>query len=179
MNFRVIVCSLLALGLFGCSSSTGLYRWVPFVGRANKGGAKVEKIKKGDPFGPITGPMFYGLEMRTQVEPQPVKLPETHALEVHLLLINRTKKPINLRFNDSKHFDVLLRDASGKKLAQWSDDQPVTQNPGYVIVNPQERAEFVGNVSTRDMVPGRPYSIDTFVVGYDAMRQTTSVAPTH
>jgi hypothetical protein len=55
----------------------------------------------------------------------------------------------------------------------------VTQNPGYVIVNPQERAEFVGNVSTRDMVPGRPYSIDTFVVGYDAMRQTTSVAPTH
>jgi hypothetical protein len=177
MNFRVIVGALLALGLVGCSSSTGLYRWVPFVGKGGKSAAKTEKIKENGLFGPISGPVFYGLEMRTQVQPQPVKLPETRSLEVHVQLINRTKKPVNLRFNDSKHFDVLLRDATGKKLAQWSDDQPVTQNPGYVIVNPQERAEFVGNVSTRDLVPGRTYSLDSFVVGYDNMRQSTPIVP--
>jgi hypothetical protein len=179
MNLRLFVCSLLALGLLGCSSSSGLYRWVPFIGKESKAGPQVAKIKKGDPFGPVTGPVFYGLEMRTRIEPKPITIPETRALEVHVLLINRTKKPINLRFNDSKHFDVLLRDTSGKKLAQWSDDQPVTANPGYMIVNPQERAEFVGNLSTRDMVPGRSYSVDSFVVGYDAMRLSTSVVPTH
>jgi hypothetical protein len=174
MNFRVTVCALLALELIGCSSSTGIYRWVPFVGDGKK---REAKIKERDPFGPISGPIFYGLEMRTQVQPQPVKLSETRSLEVHVQLINRTKRAVNLRFNDSKHFDLILRDSSGKKLAQWSDDQLVSFNLGCVMVNPSERAEFVGNVSTRDMVPGRSYSIDAFVVGYDNMRQSIPIMP--
>ena len=84
-----------------------------------------------------------------------IRLADTRSLEVHLLLINRSKKPINLLFNDSRKYDFILRDIRRKKLAQWSDDQPVNQTPGYVIINPFERAEFVGNVSTRDMVAGR------------------------
>jgi len=179
MNFRVTVCALLVLGLTGCSSSTGVYRWVPFVGNGKKREAKTDlaKIKKRNPFGPITGPVFYGLEMRTQIQPQTVKLSETRSLEVHAQLINRTKKAVNLRFNDSKHFDLILRDSNGKKLAQWTDDQPVAPNPGYMIVNPLERAEFIGNVSTRDMVPGRSYSVDVIVVGYDNMRQSIPIVP--
>jgi hypothetical protein len=106
-----------------------------------------------------------------------IKLADTRALEVHLQLINRTKKAINLQFSDSRKADFVLRDATGKKLAQWSDDQPVTQNPGYVIINPAERAEFVGNVSTRDMVAGRTYGLEAFVVGYENMRQTLKLTP--
>jgi hypothetical protein len=178
MNFRVTLCALLAFALTGCSSSNGLYRWVPFVGKGKKGEvAEVEKIKKSDPFGPVTGPVVYGLELRAQVQPQPVKLADTRSLEVHIQLINRTKKPVSLRFADSKHFDLILRDASGKKLAQWSDDQPVVSNPGIVIIDPSERAEFIGNVSTRDMASGRNYSVDAIVVGYDSLRQTISLTP--
>src|ERR1700757_479208 len=173
MNFRVTVCAALAGAVAGCSSSSGVYRWVPFVGNGKKdhSNTAVAKVGKSNPFGPITGPLHYGLEMRVKVNPEVIRLSETRSLEVHLVLINRSKKPVNLQFNDSRKYDFILLDMSGKKLAQWSDDQPVNQNPGYVIVNPGERVEFVGNVSTRDMVAGRTYTLEALVVGYDNMRQ--------
>ena len=173
MNFRVTVWAALVVALAGCSSSSGVYRWVPFMGNGKKdhSNTAVAKVGKSNPFGPITGPVYYGLEMRVKVNPDVIRLSETRSLEVHLVLINRSKKPVNLQFNDSRKYDFILLDMSGKKLAQWSDDQPVNQNPGYVIVNPGERVEFVGNVSTRDMVAGRTYTLEALVVGYDNMRQ--------
>jgi hypothetical protein len=135
------------------------------------------KVDKGNPLGPISGPIYYGMEMRVKVNPDVIRLSDTRTLEVHLQLINRSKKPINLLFNDSRKYDFILRDTNGKKLAQWSDDQPVNQTPGYVIINPGERAEFVGNVSTRDMVAGRTYSLEAVVIGYDKMRQVIQLTP--
>ena len=139
--------------------------------------AALAKVEKGNPLGPISGPIYYGMEMRVKVNPDVIRLSDTRTLEVHLQLINRSKKPINLLFNDSRKYDFILRDANGKKLAQWSDDQPVNQTPGYVIINPGERAEFVGNVSTRDMVAGRTYSLEAVVIGYDKMRQVIQLTP--
>jgi len=179
MNFRVAICAGMLILLTGCSSSTGLYRWVPFVGKGktNKTGVAVAKPSKSEGFGPITGPVYYGVEMRLRIVPEFVRLSDTRAVEAHLLLINRSRKSVNFMFNDSRKYDFILRDASGKKLVQWSDDQPLTQTPGYVIINPAERAEFVGNVSTRDMAAGRPYTLEAIVVGYDKMRVTLQVVP--
>jgi len=150
------------------------------MGNGNKDQSKtaIAKVSKTNAYGPITGPLYYGLEMRVKVNPDVVRLSEARSLEVHLQLINRSKKSVNLQFSDSRKYDFILRDVSGKKLAQWSDDQPVNQNPGYVIINPGERAEFVGNVSTRDMVAGRTYTLEASVVGYDNMRQTIQLTPT-
>src|ERR1700675_1412333 len=117
------------------------------------------------------------MEMRVKVNPAAIRLSYTRTREVHLQLIIRAKKPITLLFNDSRKYDFILRDTNGKKLAQWSDDQPVNQTPGYVIINPGERAEFVGNVSTRDMVAGRTYTLETTFVGYDKMRQCMQLSP--
>jgi hypothetical protein len=180
MNFRVTVCVAAVVALAGCSSSTGLYRWVPFMGNGKKDQSQtaLAKVDKKNPFGRITGPVFYGLEMRLTVMPDPIRLSDTHSLEVHLQLIDRSKKPVNLLFNDSRKYDFFLLDSSGKKLAQWSDDQPVTQTPGYVIINPGERAEFVGNISTRDMLAGRTYTLEALVVGYDKMRVASQLTPT-
>jgi intracellular proteinase inhibitor BsuPI len=177
MSFRVALSTLLAFLFVSCSSG-GLYRWVPFAGHGKTGTipAKIKPSKSG-PFGPIAGPVYYGLEMRLKVSPEVIKLSDTHSLEARLQLINRRKKPVTLQFNDSRHYDFILRDASGKKLAQWSDDQPLNQTPGYVIINPNERAEFVGNISTRDMVAGRTYTLEALVAGYDNMRQTMTLAP--
>ena len=179
MNFRVTVCVAAMAALAGCSSSSGFYRWVPFMPspKKNQSQAALAKVDNRNPFGPITGPVYYGLEMRVKVSPEVIRLSDTRALEVHLQLINRSKKPINLLFNDSRKYDFVLRDLNGKKLAQWSDDQPVNQTPGYVIINPSERAEFVGNVSTRDMVGGRTYTLEATVVGYDKMRQVIQLTP--
>jgi hypothetical protein len=178
MNFRVTVCVAAMFALAGCSSSTGVYRWVPFMGNGKKNQSKLAKVDKENPNGPITGPVRYGLELRVKVIPEQVRLSDTRSLEVHLQLINRSKKAVNLSFNDSRKYDFILRDSTGKKLAQWSDDQPVTQSPGYVIVNPGERAEFVGNVSTRDMVAGRTYNLESLVVGYDRLQLLSQLAPT-
>jgi Intracellular proteinase inhibitor len=180
MNFRATVCVAAAVALAGCSASSGLYRWVPFTGSGKKDESKTAlvKVDTKNPFGRISGPVYYGLEMRLKVVPDPIRLSDTRSLEVHLQLINRSKKPVNLLFNDSRKYDFVLRDSGGKKLAQWSDDQPVNQTPGYVIINPSERAEFVGNVSTRDMVAGRTYTLQALVVGYDKMRQMIQLTPT-
>ncbi|HEX7193965.1 MAG TPA: BsuPI-related putative proteinase inhibitor [Chthoniobacterales bacterium] len=179
MNFRVAIYAGMLISLAGCSSSSGVYRWVPFVGKSKKDntGATVAKPRKSDPFGPITGPVNYGVEMRLKIVPEFVRLSDTRALEAHLLLINRSRKSVNFIFNDSRKYDFILRDTNGKKLVQWSDDQPVTQTPGYVIINPAERVEFVGNVSTRDMSAGRAYILEAIVVGYDKMRVTLQVNP--
>jgi hypothetical protein len=180
MNFRVTVCAAAMVALAGCSSSSGVYRWVPFIGNGKKNQSQtaIAKVNSNNPFGPITGPVYYGLEMRVKVSPDVIRLSDTRSLEVHLQLINRSRKPVNLFFNDSRKYDFILRDISGKKLAQWSDDQPINQTPGYVIINPSERAEFVGNVSTRDMLAGRTYTLEELVIGYDKMRQVIQLTPT-
>jgi len=179
MNFRLAVFAGMFITLAGCSSSSGVYRWVPFVGKSKKDqtSTSLAKPKKSDPFGPVTGPVYYGVEMRLKIVPEFVRLSETRSLEAHLLLINRSRKPVNLIFSDSRKYDFILRDASGKKLVQWSDDQPLTQTESYVIINPGERAEFVGNISTRDMSAGRLYTLEAMVIGYDKMRMSLQLSP--
>jgi Intracellular proteinase inhibitor len=179
MNFRVAVFAGMLVTLAGCSSSSGVYRWVPFVGKSKKDqtSTALAKPKKSDPYGPITGPVYYGVEMRLKIIPEFVRLSDTRSFEAHLMLINRSRKPVNFIFSDSRKYDFILRDAAGKKLVQWSDDQPVTQTQGYVIINPAERAEFVGNISTRDMSAGRLYTLEAMVVGYDKMHMTLQVNP--
>jgi hypothetical protein len=179
MNFRVAVFAGMFVTLAGCSSSSGVYRWVPFVGNSKKEktSTALAKPSKSNPFGPITGPVYFGVEMRLRIVPELVRLSDTRSLEAHLLLINRSRKPVNLIFSDSRKYDFILRDISGRKLVQWSDDQPVTQTESYVIINPSERAEFVGNISTRDMSAGRSYTLEAMVVGYDKMRLTLQISP--
>jgi hypothetical protein len=179
MNFRLAVFAGMLITLAGCSSSSGVYRWVPFVGKSKQDqtSTALAKPKKSDSYGSITGPVYYGVEMRLKIVPEFVRLSDTRSLEAHLLLINRSRKPVNLIFSDSRKYDFILRDASGKKLLQWSDDQPLTQAESYVIINPGERAEFVGNISTRDMSAGRLYTLEAMVVGYDKMRMTLQLSP--
>jgi Intracellular proteinase inhibitor len=177
MNFRLKLWTAMVLCLAGCSSQ-GLYRWVPFAGHGKRDQVPTKiRPEKSGPFGPITGPVNYGLEMRLLISPEPIKLSETRSLEARIQLINRTKKSQNLLFDTGREYDFILRDASGKKLVQWSDDQPANPNPGYVIINPNERSEFVGSISTRDMVPGRSYVLEALIVGYDKMRTSVNLEP--
>ena len=46
-----------------------LYRWVPFMGNGKKKESQtsIAKVDKNNPFGPITGPVYYGLEMRIKL----------------------------------------------------------------------------------------------------------------
>jgi hypothetical protein len=179
MHFRLRTLSLLLLAFTACSSQK-LSRWVPFVGpKPERPGAvpNEAKVEKSNPFGRITGTLAYGLEMRVVLTPDTIRLPDTRSIEARIVLINRSKKAVTLLFNDSREYDFVLRDPSGKKLVQWTDDQPVTQNPAYVIVNPGERSEFAGTISTRDMLPGRPYVLEASILGYAKLATTINLTP--
>jgi hypothetical protein len=180
MHFRLRTLSLLLLAFTACSSQK-VYRWVPFVGpKPERAGAvpNAAKNEKTNPFGPVTGVMAYGLEMRVTLTPDTITLPDTRSFDARIVLINRSKKAVTLLFNDSREYDFLLQDTAGKKLVQWTDDQPVTQNPAYVIVNPNERSEFVGTISTRDMVAGRTYTLQASMLGYPKLATTIELSPT-
>jgi hypothetical protein len=175
---RLRLLPLLVLLLAGCSGS-GVSRWIPFLPKrtttAGLGAPPVVKSDKGSPYGPVTGTLAYGVEMRVVVPP--IKLSEGRTFEARIQLINRSRKVINLMFNDSREYDFILRDANGKKLVQWSDDQPVTQGPGYIIINPGERSELVAQISTRDMAPGRTYQLEAHIPGYDALTAVQRIVP--
>ena len=87
------------------------------------------------------------------------------------------RKVINLVFNDNREYDFILRDANGKKLVQWSDDQSVTQGAAYIIINPGERSELVAQISSRDMAPGRTYQLEAHIPGYDALTVVQRIVP--
>ena len=179
MHLRLRTLTLLLLALTACSSQK-LSRWVPFVGPKPEPAGAVpnpSKNEKVNPFGPITGIFAYGLEMRVTLTPDTIKLPDNRSVDARIVLINRSKKAVTLSFNDSREYDFVLRDATGKKLVRWTDDQPVDQNPGYVIINPNERSEFPGTISTRDMVPGRPYTLEATMLGYPKLTTTINVTP--
>ena len=168
MLTRVLSSALILLLLAGCA-------WLPFGRHKNASTAASVKVQRGSPNGPIKGPVAYGIEVRLEANPQVVRLADTRTIEARLVLINRARNTVNLYFNNSHRYDFILRDATGKKLVQWSDDQPVSQNLGTVIINPEERAEFTGTVSTRDMVAGRTYTLEGLVVGYDKLRQVVPI----
>src|SRR6201985_3009629 len=147
MHFRLRTLSLLLLIAFTACSSQKISRWVPFVGpKPERAGAvpNPAKAEKGNPFGPVTGTVAYGLEMRVTLSPDAIKLPDTRSFEARIVLINRSKKAVTLLFNDSREYDFLLQDAGGKKLVQWTDDQPVNPTPAYVIVKTRERYDVGG-----------------------------------
>jgi hypothetical protein len=168
MLTRVLSSVLLLLLLAGCA-------WLPFGRRGNTPTAPKVQSAKGSPNGPIRGPVAYGIEVRLEANPQIVRLADTRAIQARLVLINRARNTASLYFNNSHRYDFILRDATGKKLVQWSDDQPVSQDLSTVIINPDERAEFAGTVSTRDMVAGQTYTLEGLVVGYDKLRQVVSI----
>ncbi|MBW0000661.1 MAG: hypothetical protein JO015_16305 [Verrucomicrobia bacterium] len=168
MLTRVFSSALMLLLLAGCA-------WLPFGRRASTPAAPKVKPVKGSANGAVRGSVAYGVEVRLEVNPQVVRLADTRTIEARLVLINRSRNPVNLYFNNSHRYDFILRDATGKKLVQWSDDQPVSQTLSTAIINPDERAEFNGTVSTRDMVAGRTYTLEGLVVGYDRLRQVASI----
>jgi len=175
---RLRLLPLLVLLLAGCSGS-GVSRWIPFLPKrtatAGLGAPPVVKPGKGTPFGPVTGTLAYGVEMRLIVPS--IKLSEGRTFEARIQLINRSRKVVNLVFNDNREYDFILRDANGKKLVQWSDDQSVTQGAADIIINPGERSELVAQISSRDMAPGRTYQLEAHIPGYDALTVVQSIVP--
>ncbi len=117
------------------------------------------------------------LTMTMKLEPLPLRLSETRQLKATLQLANHGKRLVQLDFPTTQRIEVLVRNAHGKLVEQWSEDQSFSNEPTLVVINPGERLEYAVTVSTRDMAAGQLYSVETFFPNYDQLRASKSIIP--
>jgi Intracellular proteinase inhibitor len=104
--------------------------------------------------------MHHQIELKLDVTPTPVKLSEDREVKVTITVYNQSKKSVHLDFPTSQRIEILVRDASGKVVNTWSEDQSFTDDSAAVTVNPGERLEYAASVATREMTGGQPYTIE-------------------
>ena len=90
---------------------------------------------------------------------------------------NRTRKLMRLDFPSGQRFDLILRDASGTILERWSDDRAFEEREGVVMINPDEKIEYSGSISTRDMKAGEKYLLEGTLSGNPEFTQTVVLDP--
>ena len=117
------------------------------------------------------------LSLKMEVTPLSFKLGETRKLNVSLQLLNKSKKFIDLEFPTTQRIEVLVRDAQGKVVQTWSEDQSFTSDTSHVTINPSERVEYMASVATREMVAGQTYTVEAFFPNFEELRVKKAVKP--
>jgi len=117
------------------------------------------------------------LTLTMTVEPLPLKITETRQLKVSLQLLNRSRKLIQLEFPTTQRIEVLVRNATGKMVEQWSEDQSFASEATIVAINPGERLEYTVPISTRDMTAGQSYTIEGFFPNFEQLKTSKKITP--
>jgi hypothetical protein len=128
--------------------------------------------KAGEP-----GKLWKQLVPSIAITPLPVKLSEARTFKVTLQLSNKGRKLVQLDFPTTQRIEVLVTDASGKRVEQWSEDQAFDNEPTLVTINAGERLEYVANVATRDLKAGEKYTVEAFFPNFDQLRATKTITP--
>ncbi len=120
-----------------------------------------------------------GLILELKASPDPVKLGEVRQIDVTLTLRNTSKQTITLKFPTTQTIEILLRDqATGNVLSQWSTDQTFQPQSRLLILNSHERVEYDQPITTRELKPGKTYSLEAYFVGYDQeLRASRPIIP--
>ncbi len=127
--------------------------------------------------GPDSKIGWRNLAMTLTVEPSHVKLPETRAVKVALIVINKGKNAVQLDFPTTQRIEVLLKKESGEVLSKWSEDQKVDPEQGFLVINPEERLEYSANVSTREMKAGNSYTVEAYFPNFPDLRGSKTITP--
>jgi len=117
------------------------------------------------------------LNLTMEVSPDPLKLSESHQIQVTLRLTNNTPKMVQLNFPTTQRIEVLLRNATGKMVTQWSENQSFDNDAGYVTINPREHVEYSVSISGRDLVAGKPFTIEGFLPNYENLKVSKTIVP--
>jgi hypothetical protein len=129
------------------------------------------------PFGPgktkapkYQDPRLRGLLLEVQVPTEPVRLSEVRQLRVHVVLTNLSGNPIALDFPTSQRVDIQLLNPAGEVLTRWSENRAFTEEVGDVLINPREQIVYNETIATRELQPGRVYSVEVFLPKYSELR---------
>jgi hypothetical protein len=129
------------------------------------------------PFGPAKtktpkyqDPRLRGLLLEVQVPAESVRLSEVRQLRVHVVLTNLSVNPIALDFPTSQRIDIQLLNPGGEVLTRWSENRAFTEEIGNFLVNPREQIIYNETIATRELQPGRVYSVEVFFPKYPELR---------
>lgn len=117
------------------------------------------------------------LMLSMTVEPQPLKLTDARQMKVTVTVSNKSPKMVQLEFPTTQRIEVLVRNAGGKLVEQWSEDRTFANEPGIRAINPGERLEYSVTLSTRDLVVGQTYTVEALFPNYDSLRLQRNVVP--
>ena len=115
-------------------------------------------------------PRLRGLLLVVQVPTEPVRLSEVRQLRVHAALTNLSSSPIALDFPTSQRIDIHLFNPAGEVLTRWSENRAFTEEIGNVLINPREQLVYNETIATRELQPGRVYSVEVFFPKYPELR---------
>ena len=115
-------------------------------------------------------PRLRGLLLEVQLPTEPVRLSEVRQLRVHVALINRSPNPIALDFPTSQRIDIQLLNPAGEVLTRWSENRAFTEEIANLLINPDEQIVYNETIATRELQPGRVYSVEVFFPRYSELR---------
>src|SRR5438094_9618871 len=129
------------------------------------------------PFGPgktkvpkYQDPRLRGLLLAVQIPTEPVRLSEVRQLRVHVVLTNLGGSPISIDFPTSQRIDIQLLNPAGEVLTRWSENRAFTEEIGNLTINPREDIVYNETIATRELQPGRVYSVEVFFPKYPELR---------
>ena len=168
-----VVAGMSVVLLGGCGTTSRVanraYHLLPFTGPQPEEGQEAQKgavsTRKGN------------LVFKMELSPLPVKLSDVRQISVKISLENVSKRFVQLQFPTSQRIEILVRDDKGKLVTQWSEDRAYEQIPGYVGINRGERVEYATTISTRDLQPGKAYTVLAFLPHYEELRGEQAIVP--
>ncbi len=142
-----------------------------FLGRILHPFSSSEKIPE------YRNPKLRGLQLVVLLPPEPIKLAEMRQLPVTVHLMNRGDRAAELSFPTDQRIEILLHDAAGRVVTRWSDNRAFQPTPATILVNPNEHLEYAETIATRELSPGRVFTVEVLVPAYPELdTQRKSIA---
>ncbi len=115
-------------------------------------------------------PKLRGLTLVIEVAPQPVKLSEVRQLDIRATLTNHGKKAVELNFGTDQRIEIYVMNTADVVLTKWSENHAINNQPGTVLINPGEHAEYNEKISTRELARDKVYVAEVFFPQYPELR---------
>lgn len=116
-----------------------------------------------------------GLALALELPEGAIKLSEMRQLPVRVILTNRGDRAVELSFPSEQRIEILLHDSVGRVVTRWSENRAFEEQPGNLLINPNEHVEYSETIATRELVPGKVFTVEVTVPAYpelDAQRKS-------
>ncbi len=110
-----------------------------------------------------------GLQLSVTLPSEPVKLSEMRQLPVTVTLTNRGDRAVELSFPTAQRIEIYLHDAAGRVVTRWSDNRAFEATSATILVNPNEHLEYSETIATRELSPGRVFTVEALVPAYSEL----------